>query len=208
MKLDIKPSTALAGAGIILAVAFIVIAIVSPASLDWILGADEQSNDRIRQEMERQKGIDPSGQSDARSGQGGETKIGAVTPSPSPTGEGHGVTPECISRDQVVEVIGDSEEAKEGRLIWVNVTQDGNRVMVAYRKRTFLGIGSGENQIEGILRRGLRNHFPDRLIKSLKVRSEGKRSVRQGAQDVDVEVLAIEPLKAGCRWLSASAEPR
>jgi hypothetical protein len=212
MKRDIKPTTALAIGGIILAGAFFVIAIVRPESLDWILGADEQSNDRIKQEMERQKGIDPSGRSDARTEGGGDTKIGAVTPSPSPTEENQGderiTKPECISRDQVVKIIGDSEEAREGRVISVSVTQDGNRVMVAYRKRTFLGIGSGENQIEGILRRGLRNHYPNRLIKSLKVRSEGKRSVRQGAQNVNVEVLAIEAQQAVCRWPSTSAEPR
>jgi hypothetical protein len=37
MKLDIKPSTALAIGGIVLAAAFLVTAIVSPASLDRIL---------------------------------------------------------------------------------------------------------------------------------------------------------------------------
>jgi hypothetical protein len=72
--------------------------------------------------------------------------------------------------------------------------------MVAYKKKTFLGIGSGENQIEGILRRGLKNSFPDRLIKSLKVQSDGKRSFRRGNQDIKVEVLGIKTLQAGCRW--------
>ncbi|HEY8459872.1 MAG TPA: hypothetical protein VIM99_05790, partial [Blastocatellia bacterium] len=67
-------------------------------------------------------------------------------------------------------------------------------------KKTFLGIGSGENQIEGILRRGLKNSFPDRLIKSLKVRSAGTRSVRRGADNVKAEVIEIETLQAGCRW--------
>jgi hypothetical protein len=73
--------------------------------------------------------------------------------------------------------------------------------MVAYRKKTFLGIGSGENQIEGILRRGLGERFSNRLIKSVKVRSDGKRSVRRGAQNVNVELLEIETLQAGCQWL-------
>jgi hypothetical protein len=212
MKLDIKPSKALVVGGIILASAFVLIAIVRPESLDWILGADEQSSEQIKQEMERQKGIDTSSRSDAQSKRGGETQIGAVTPSPSPAGErpgDEGITkPECISRDQVVEIIGASEEAREGRVIEVSITQGGNRVMVAYRKRTFLGIGSGENQIEGILRRGLRNQFPDRLIKTLKVRSQGKRSVLRGAQNVNVEVLAIEAQQAVCRWPPVSAEPR
>ena len=213
MNRDIKPSKALAGAGIILAGAFFVIAIFSPESLDWIFNPVEESSDQIKKEIERQKGIDPGGRSDGRPEQG------AVTPSPAPEGTvlaGEGESPgddrtqkpECISRDQVVNIIGASEEAREGRVIGINVTEDGHRITVAYRKRTFLGIGSGENQIEGILRRGLRNDFPDRLIKSVSVRSEGKRSVRQGAQFVKVEVLAIEPLQGGCQWPSASAEPR
>jgi len=203
MKLDTKSSKALAIGGITLAVAFVVIAIVSPGSLDWIFHPGEGTSDQIKKEMERQKGIDPDGRSDARPG-------GSITPTPSPEGaapagqgeirgDGQISKPECISRDQVVKIIGDSKEAREGRVIGINVSPDGNRITVAYRKKTFLGIGSGENQIEGILQRGLRNRFPDRLINSVKVRSEGKRSVRQGGQNVNVEVLVIETLQAGCR---------
>jgi hypothetical protein len=199
----IKPATALVVGGIILAGAFIVTAIVSPKSLDWIFPGEERS-DQIKKEMERQKGIDPSGQPDPKLKREGESKSGAITPTPSPEetvrGDERIPKPECISRDQVVKIIGASEEAKEGRVIWISVAPDGNRIMVAYRKRTFLGIGSGENQIEGILRRGLRNQYPDRLIKSLKVQSDGKRSVRQGVQNVNAEVLEIETLQAGCRW--------
>ncbi len=201
----IKPVTALVVGGIILAGAFVVTAIVSPKSLDWILHPGEERSDQIKKEMERQKGSDPKLKPE------GESKSGAITPTPSPeetvrSGEGEIrgneriPKPECISRDQVVKIIGASEEAREGRVIWVSVAPDGHRIMVAYRKRTFLGIGSGENQIEGILRRGLRNQYPDRLIKSLKVQSDGKRSVRQGIQNVDAEVLGIETLQAGCRW--------
>jgi hypothetical protein len=206
----IKPAAALVVGGIILAGAFVVTAIVSPKSLDWIFPGEERS-DQIKKEMERQKGSDPNGQSDPKLRREGESKSGAITPTPSP-GEavrsGEGETrgderipkPECISRDQVVKIIGASEEAREGRVIWISVAPDGHRVMVAYRKRTFLGIGSGENQIEGILRRGLRYQFSDRLIKSLKVQSDGKRSVRQGVQNVNAEVLGIETLQDGCRW--------
>jgi hypothetical protein len=203
--------TALAVGGIILAGAFVVTAIVSPKYLDWILHPGEERNDQIKKEMERQKGIDPNGQSDPKLKREGESKSGAVTPTPAPQetvragegeirGDGRMPKPECISRDQVVKIIGASEEAREGRVIWINVTPDGRRVMVAYRKKTFLGIGSGENQIEGIIRRGLRNRFPDRLIKSVKVRSDGKRSVLQGAQNVNAEVLEIETLQSGCQW--------
>jgi hypothetical protein len=210
MKLDIKPSIALVAGGIILAGAFIVTAIVSPKSLDWIFPGEERS-DQIKKEMERQKGIDPNGGSDPKLGREGESKSGAITPTPVPqetarAGEGEIrgderiSKPECISRDHVVKIIGASEEAREGRVIWITVAPDGHRIMVAYRKRTFLGIGSGENQIGGILRRGLRNQFPDHLIKSLKVQSDGKRSVRQGVQNVNAEVLEIETLQAGCRW--------
>jgi len=203
MQIDKKPSKALAVGGIILAGAFVLIAIVRPGSLDWIFHPGEGTSDQIKREMERQKGIDHDGRSDARPG-------GSITPTPSPEGAaqaGQGEIrgdvqipkPECISRDQVVKIISASNEAREGRVIGINVTPDGNRITVAYRKKTFLGIGSGENQIEGILRRGLSNRFPDRLIKSMKVRSEGKRSVRQGGQNVNVEVLVIETLQAGCR---------
>jgi len=211
MKLDINPKTALVVGGIILAGAFVVTAIVSPKYLDWILHPGEERNDQIKKEMERQKGTDPNGGSDPKLKREGESKSGATTPTPSPqetarAGEGEIrgneriPKPECISRDQVVKIIGASEEAREGRVIWISVAPDGHRIMVAYRKRTFLGIGSGENQIEGILRRGLRNQFPDRLIKSLKVQSDGKRSVRQGVQNVNAEVLEIEALQDGCRW--------
>jgi hypothetical protein len=206
----IKPATALVVGGVILAGAFVVTAIVSPKSLDWIFPGEERS-DQIKKEMERQKGIAPNAQSDPKLKREGESKSGATTPTPSPqetvrAGEGEIrgderiPKPECISRDQVVKIIGASEEAREGRVIWISVVPDGHRVMVAYRKRTFLGIGSGENQIEGILRRGLRYQFSDRLIKSLKVQSDGKRSVRQGVQNVNAEVLGIETLQAGCRW--------
>jgi hypothetical protein len=206
----IKPATALVVGGILLAGAFVVTAIVSPKYLDWIFPGEERS-DQIKKEMERQKGIDPNGQSDPKLKREGESKSGAITPTPTPqetvrAGEGEirgderMPKPECISRDQVVKIIGASEEAREGRVIWINVTPDGHRIMVAYRKKTFLGIGSGENQIEGIIRRGLRNRFPDRLIKSVKVRSDGKRSVRQGFQNVKAEVLEIATLQSGCQW--------
>jgi hypothetical protein len=207
----IKPATALVVGGIILAGAFVVTAIVSPKYLDWILHPGEERSDQIKKEMERQKGIDPNGGSSPSPRREGESKSGAITPTPVPqetvrAGEGEIrggeriPKPECISRDQVVKIIGASEEAREGRVIWINVTPDGHRVMVAYKKKTFLGIGSGENQIEGIIRRGLRDRFPDRLIKSVKVRSDGKRSVRQGFQSVNAEVLEIETLQSGCQW--------
>jgi hypothetical protein len=210
MKSNIKPSTALAVGGIILAGAFVAIAIIRPKSLDWILRPSEGTSDRIKAEMERQKEVNPDGQSKRED----EPKSGAITPTPSPektvrAGEGEirevaGILkPECISRDQVFKVISASEEAREGRVVGISVAPNGNRIMVAYRKKTFLGIGSGENQIEGILRRGLRNRFPDRLIKSVKVRSDGKRSVRRGAQNVNVELLEIETLQAGCQWRQA-----
>ena|SRR5262245_17887630 len=191
MKLDTKSSKALVIGGITLAVAFVAIAIVRPRSLDWIFHPGEGTNDQIKREMERQ------GRADARPG-------GSITPTPSPGaavagGDGQIPNTECISRDQVVKIIGDSKEAKEGRVIGINVTPDGNRITVAYRKKTFLGIGSGENQIEGILRRGLSNRFPDRLIESMKVRSEGKKLVRQRGQNVNVEVLVIKTLQAWCR---------
>lgn len=198
-KLDIKRSTALALGGITLAGIFLLIAIIRPASLDWIFRADKESSDQIKKEMERQKGSN----ADAKPG---EKKSGAITPTASP--EETATKPGCISRDQVVKVIGASEEAREGRVIWTTVNPEGSRVIVAYRKKTFLGIGSGENQIEGILRRGLRNRFPDSVIKSVRVRSNGNKSVRRGGQNVNAEVLVIEPLQAGCRWLTASTEPR
>jgi hypothetical protein len=219
MKLDIKPSKALAVGGIMLAGAFFLTAIVRPEYLDWILHPSEERSDQIKKEMDRQKGIGSDGLPDARPGREEEAKSGAMTPTPSPektvrAGEGEIRVDEripkleCISRDQVVKAIGASEEARAGRVIWINVAPDGNRIMVAYRKKTFLGIGSGENQIEGILRQGLRNSFPDRLIKSVKVRSDGKRSVLQGERNVNVEVIVIEPLQAGCRWPSDSVESR
>jgi hypothetical protein len=215
MKPDIKPSKALAVGGILLAAAFVLIAVVRPESLDWILHPSEERSDQIKKEMERQKGIG----SDARPGREEGVNSGPMAPTPSPentAGAGEGdirvderiPKPECISRDQVVKAIYASEEARAGRVIWVSVTPDGGRIMVAYRKKTFLGIGSGENQIEGILRRGLRNSFPDRLIKSMKVQSDGKRPILQGERNVNAEVLVIESLQAGCRWPSASVESR
>jgi hypothetical protein len=213
MKSDIKPSKALAVGGILLAAAFVLIAVVRPESLDWILHPSEERSDQIKKEMERQKGIG----SDARPGREEGVNSGAMAPTPSPektVGEGdirvdeRIPKPGCISRDQVVKAIYASEEARAGRVIWVSVTPDGGRIMVAYRKKTFLGIGSGENQIEGILRRGLRNSFPDRLIKSMNVQSDGKRSILQGERNVNAEVLVIESLKAGCRWPSDSVESR
>ena len=215
MKSDIKPSKALAVGGILLAAAFVLIAVVRPESLDWILHPSEERSDQIKKEMERQKGIG----SDARPGREEGVNSGAMAPSPSPektVGAGEGEIPvderipkpECISRDHIVNVIYASDEAKAGRVISVNVTPDGGRIMVAYMKKTFLGIGSGENQIEGILRRRLRNSFPDRLIKSVKVRSDGKRSVLRGQRNVNAEVLVIEPLQSGCRLPSASVESR
>jgi hypothetical protein len=219
MKPDIKKSKALVVGGIILASAFSIIAIVSPKSLDWILHPSEERSDQIKKEMERQKEIGSDGQPDARPGKEGEANSGAMAPTPSPeaaapAGEGEIRVddripkPECISRDHIVNAIYASEEAKAGRVIWVNVTPDGGRIMVAYIKKTFLGIGSGENQIEGILRRRLRNSFPDRLIKSVKVRSDGKRSVLRGERSVKAEVLVIDPLQSGCRSPSASVESR
>ncbi len=211
MKLDIKPSIALMVGGIVLAGAFLVTAIVSPASLDWILRPSDERNDSLKREMERQKAIKPDGRSDARPGPEEETKSGAITPTPSPEetipareGERRGddriPKPGCISRDQVINIIGASEEARDGRVIGISVTPDGSRIMVAYRKKTFLGIGSGENQIESILQRGLRSRFPDQLIQSVKVRSDGNTSVRQGERNVKAEALSIETRQAGCRW--------
>jgi hypothetical protein len=219
MKPDSKNSKALVVGGIILASAFVIIAIVRPKSLDWILHPSEERSDQIKKEMERQKGIGSDGKPDAQPGKERGANSGALTPRTSPqetvlAGGGEIRVderipkPECISRDQVVKAIYASEEAKAGRVIWVSSAPDGGRIMVAYMKKTFLGIGSGENQIEGILRRGLRNSFPDRLIKSVKVRSDGKRSVQQGERNIKAEVLVIEPLKAGCRWPSASVESR
>src|SRR5262245_45643023 len=109
MKLDIKSWKALTFAGIILAGAFFVIAIVKPEYLDWIIHPGEDTNDQIKKEMERQKGIDTAGRSGARSGEEGKTKSGAVTPTPLPgetvrAGEGD-PKPECISRDKVVSII-------------------------------------------------------------------------------------------------------
>src|SRR5262252_4958105 len=132
MKPDKKPTTALAIGGITLAGIFVVIAIVSPKSLDWILHPGEERNDQIKREMERQKGIDPNGRSDPQPGREEGAKSGAKTPTPSPgetarAGEGEIrgderiTNPECITRDQVVKIIGASEEAREGRVIWVTV---------------------------------------------------------------------------------------
>jgi hypothetical protein len=210
MQIDKKPSKALAVGGIILAGAFVLIAIVRPGYLDWILRPGEERNDQIKKEMERQKGAGSDGQPDASPGREKEANSGAMAPTPSPEKmvDERIPKPDCISRDQVVKAINASEEARAGRVIWVSLTPDGGRIMVAYRKKTFLGIGSGENQIEGILRRGLRNSYPDSLIKSVKVRSGGKKSVLQGDRNVNAEVLVIEPLQTGCRWASVSVESR
>ena len=219
MKPDSKNSKTLVVGGIILASAFVITAIVRPKTLDWILHPSEERSDQIKKEMDRQKGIGSDGQPDARPGREGEANSGAMAPTPSPeetarAGEGEIRVdgripkPECISRDHIVNAIYASEEAKAGRVISVNVTPDGGRIMVAYMKKTFLGIGSGENQIEGILRRRLRNSFPDRLIKSVKVRSDGKRSVLRGQRNVNAEVLVIEPLQSGCQLPSDSVESR
>ena len=210
-KRKIKPSTALAIGGITLAGVFVAIAIVRPGTLDWFLHPGDERNARIKEEMERQKGSDISAQSDDRLKQEDKTKSAAITPTPSSeetTLAGEGNTgeyeriprPECISRDQVVKIIGASEEARDGRVFEINSPPDRGEIMVAYRKKTFLGIGSGENQIEGILRRGLRNRFPDRLIKLVKVRSSGTRRFQRGSENLKVEVLEIETLQAGCRW--------
>jgi hypothetical protein len=207
MKFDIKPSTALAAGGIALAGAFLITAIVSPESLDWVLQPEDERRDSIKKEMERQEAI---GADDGLVAQE-ETKNGVVTPTPSREeavmalegqmrGDERISKPECISKNQVVNVIGASQEAREGRVVLISVTPDGRQVMVAYRKKTFLGIGSGENQIEGILRRGLKGRFPERLIQSLKVRSDGKRSVRQGERNINVEALLIENRQDNCRW--------
>jgi hypothetical protein len=214
-KPKIKPVTALAIGGIVIAGASLVLAIVSPGSLDWILRPSDQRSAQIKAEMERQKASDTNAQSKQAEIAAG----GAVTPTPSPTippleepsqapqaEDGNTreyeriARPGCISLDQVVNIIGESTEAREGRVVGIRVAPDGGRIMVAYRKKTFLGIGSGENQIEGILRRGLRNIFSNRLIESLKVRSTGTKSVRRGADNVKAEVLEIESLQAGCRW--------
>lgn len=211
MKLDMKTSTVLAVGGIILASAFLVIAIISPETLDGILNPSDDRRDSIKREMERQKSLETDGQSDARLRQVEEAKSGATTPIPSPEETAPAVEremrtdqriskPECISRDQVTNLLAASEEAREGRVMGISVTSDGARIRVTYRKKTFLGIGSGENQIEGILRRGLKSRFPDQIIQSLKVRSDGNRSVRQGERYVSAEALLIENRQAGCRW--------
>jgi hypothetical protein len=211
MKLDIKPSTALMVGGIVLAVAFLLIAIVSPTSLDRMLGSSDELSDQMKKEMERQKKIEAGARPDARPAPEEKTKSGAITPTPLPeetTPAGGGEIRaddripnlECISRDQVAKVIGASEEAREGRVIGMSATPDGSGIMVAYRKKTFMGMGSGENQIEGIIRRGLRNRFADHLIKSVKVRSDGDKSFSRDGQIVNAEVLLIESLQAGCRW--------
>jgi hypothetical protein len=214
MERKIKPLTALAIGGIIIAIAFVVTAIVSPGSLDRILHPSDETNSRIKDEMERQKRSDPNGQSDDSLKREEKTKSAGITPTPSPNETAQPEEPGkedarryeripmpvCISRNQVIRTISASEEAREGRVIGINVTSDGDRIMVVYRKKTFLGIGSGENQIEGILRRGLRDSFSDRLIKSVKVRSTGNRSVRRGAKNFNAEFLEIESLQAGCQW--------
>jgi hypothetical protein len=210
-KRKIKPSVALAIGGIALAGVFVAIAIFSPGSLDRFLHPGDERSARIKTEMERQKGSDPDRQSDDGLKQEEKTKSAAITPTPLPEETAPAVDgntqeytriprPECISQDQVVKTIGASEEARDGRVVEISGASYGGGILVAYRKKTFLGIGSGENQIEGILRRGLRTRFPDRFIKSLKVRSAGTRFVQRGDQNIKVEVLEIETLQAGCRW--------
>jgi hypothetical protein len=208
-KRKIKPSTALVIGGITLAGVFVAIAIISPGSLDRFLRPGDERNARIKEEMERQKGNDPGAKPDDQLKQEEKTKSVAVTPSPeeTPLAEDGNVEayeriarPECISRDQVARIIGASEEARDGRVMEISVEPDRGEIIVAYRKKTFLGIGSGENQIEGILRRGLRNRFSDRLIRSVKVRSAGTRRFQRGERDIKVEVLEIETRQAGCRW--------
>ncbi|HEX5080621.1 MAG TPA: hypothetical protein VFY40_01150 [Blastocatellia bacterium] len=195
--------------GIILAASFVVIAIVRPGALDWFLRPGDERSATIKEEMERRKGGDTSAKQEEKA------TSASITPTPSPTSteeappaaeDGNAVGyerisgPDCISRDQVARIIGASEEAREGRVIEIRVAPDRGEIIVAYQKKTFLGIGSGENQIEGILRRGLRNRFSNRLIKSVKVRSVGTRKFQQGERNVKVEVLEIETQQAGCRW--------
>src|SRR5262245_62927998 len=145
MKFDIKTSTALAVGGITIAVAFLLTAIVSPSSLDWILHPSDERSDRIKKVMERQKGTDADGRSDAPPGREEEKKSGAISTTPLPEESVHArggdiraderiSKPECISRDQVIKVIGASEEAREGRVIGISVAQDGNRRLLAERK--------------------------------------------------------------------------
>src|SRR5262245_38985409 len=125
MKLENKSSKALVVGGIILAGAFVLTAIVRPQYLDWILHPGEERNDRIKEEMDRQKGIG----SDARPGQGEQANSGAKTPTPSPEMTAQAgdeevqidPKPGCIPRDQVVKTIYASEEARSGRVIWVSV---------------------------------------------------------------------------------------
>jgi hypothetical protein len=211
-KRNIKPATALAIGGIALASVFVVIAIVRPGTLDRLLHPGDERSATIKEEMDRQKGSSPGPQSGEGLKPEDKTKIEAITPTPSPEetlppaedgnlgGYEPILKPNCISRDQVVRVIGASEEARDGRVMEISVTPDRGEIMIAYRKKTFLGIGSGENQIESILRRGLRNRFSDRLIKSVKVRSAGTRRFQRGSENVKVEVLEIDSLQAGCRW--------
>jgi hypothetical protein len=205
-KSKTKPRTALAIGGIILAASFVVIAIVRPGILDRFLHPGDERSATIKEEMERQKGTDTGAKQEEKG------TSASVTPTPSPEetppvaedGNAGGYEriagSACISRDQVARIIGASEEAREGRVLEISVAPDRGEIIVAYQKKTFLGIGSGENQIEGILRRGLRNHFSDRLIKSVKVRSAGTRKFQRGERNVKVEVLEIETQQAGCRW--------
>jgi hypothetical protein len=214
-----KTPKALAIGGIILAGGFAVIAMVKPEYLDLVLHPGDERNERIKKEMERQKGIETSGQPSPSPGPGNESKGATVTPTPVPEetasvdeeeARGSDLIPrlECISGDQIVKIIDASDEARDGRVFGISGATDGSRIMVDYKKKTFLGIGSGENQIEGILRRGLRNRFPDRLIRSLRVRSAGNRRLRRGDRDVKVEILEIEIPQDRRRCVSVSAESR
>ncbi len=208
MKFEFTPSTVLSMIGVGLAVAFLFVAIFRPHSLDWLLDPSDERSAHVKREMEREKADAQPGASPPQLNRPEEEpqreEISPPLPAEPPPLEQPIPEPqsraECISRDQIMRAIVGSEEAREGRVISLGVTPDGSRIMVAYRKKTFLGIGSGENQIEGILRRGLKDLYPDRMIRSVKVRSDGKRSVQRGERNLSAEVLEIESLQAGCQW--------
>jgi hypothetical protein len=223
MKPAAKTSIVLAIGGIIVAGAFAATAVLKPEYLDRVLHPGEEKNEQVKKEEESKKEIDPDTKlvppdktSDGSPDEPeNEAKGGSSIPElvPEKTAragelENRGDTrisdPDCVSRDQIVRVIGASEEARGGRVVGIRVTPDGNRIMVDYRKKTFLGFGSGENQIERILQRDLRKRFPDSLIRSLTVRSAGKRSVRRGDQNINVEALEIAIPRYARRCVSAS----
>jgi hypothetical protein len=209
MKLEFTPATVLSVIGVVFAVAFLIVAIFRPQSLDWLLDPSDERSAHVKREMERKKGDAPQSSSPPQFNRPEEERDrGGTSPPPLPAEPapleqlmpGPQTRPGCISREQILRVIGASEEASEGRVVSLGVTPDGSRILVAYRKKTILGIGSGENQIEGILRRGLKDRFPDRMIRSVKVRSDGKQSVQRGEQNISAEVLEIETMQAGCQW--------